>query len=46
MDGDIAKLDEISKLAEEYEALLMVDDAHGEGVGRSWKRDCQSFWVI
>ncbi|MBR51981.1 MAG: glycine C-acetyltransferase [Gammaproteobacteria bacterium] len=32
MDGDIAKLDEISKLAEEYEALLMVDDAHGEGV--------------
>jgi glycine C-acetyltransferase len=32
MDGDIAKLDEIAKLATEHEALLMVDDAHGEGV--------------
>ena len=32
MDGDIAKLDEIAKLAREHEALLMVDDAHGEGV--------------
>ncbi len=32
MDGDIAELDEIAKLASEHEALLMVDDAHGEGV--------------
>ena len=36
MDGDIAPLPEIADLAEEYECILMVDDAHGEGVlGRS-----------
>ena len=32
MDGDIAPLDKIYKVAEKYECLLMVDDAHGEGV--------------
>ncbi|KAA0007182.1 MAG: aminotransferase class I/II-fold pyridoxal phosphate-dependent enzyme [Thermoplasmata archaeon] len=32
MDGDIAKLDEIYKLSEEYRAMVYVDDAHGEGV--------------
>lgn len=32
MDGDIAPVDEIAKLAKEFNALLMVDDAHGEGV--------------
>ncbi len=32
MDGDIAKMDEIQKLADEYGALTYVDDAHGEGV--------------
>lgn len=32
MDGDIAPLDKIVKLAEEYEALVMVDDAHAVGV--------------
>jgi glycine C-acetyltransferase len=31
MDGDIAKLPEISALAEEYDALLMVDDSHATG---------------
>jgi glycine C-acetyltransferase len=31
MDGDIAKLHEIYKLAEKYEALLMVDDSHATG---------------
>ncbi|MCF7930826.1 MAG: glycine C-acetyltransferase [Acholeplasmataceae bacterium] len=36
MDGDIAKLPEIVKLAKKYKALTYVDDAHGSGVlGRS-----------
>ncbi|PKK93604.1 MAG: 8-amino-7-oxononanoate synthase [Tenericutes bacterium HGW-Tenericutes-6] len=32
MDGDIAKLPEIVKLAKKYQALTYVDDAHGSGV--------------
>jgi glycine C-acetyltransferase len=32
MDGDIAPLDHICAIAEQYGILLMVDDAHGEGV--------------
>ena len=32
MDGDVAKMDEIQELADEYGALTYVDDAHGEGV--------------
>ena len=32
MDGDIAPLDRIAELAEEFGAITMVDDAHGEGV--------------
>lgn len=32
MDGDIAKLPEIVALAEKYECMTYVDDAHGSGV--------------
>jgi glycine C-acetyltransferase len=32
MDGDIAPLDRIADAADEFEAMVMVDDAHGEGV--------------
>ncbi|MBT6874815.1 MAG: aminotransferase class I/II-fold pyridoxal phosphate-dependent enzyme [Euryarchaeota archaeon] len=32
MDGDIAPLDEITNLAEEHDAMIFVDDCHGEGV--------------
>lgn len=36
MDGDIAKLDEICDLAEKYDALVMIDDAHSTGfVGKT-----------
>lgn len=32
MDGDIAPLDKIYAVTSKYGAILMVDDAHGEGV--------------
>lgn len=32
MDGDVAPLPEIYEVAKKYDILLMVDDAHGEGV--------------
>ncbi|MFC1878406.1 glycine C-acetyltransferase [Chloroflexota bacterium] len=32
MDGDIAPLDKIYDITGQYDAVLMVDDAHGEGV--------------
>ena len=31
MDGDVAKLDEICDLADRYDALVMIDDAHATG---------------
>lgn len=32
MDGDVAPLDRIYEVAKRHDLLLMVDDAHGEGV--------------
>ena len=32
MDGDIPPLDKIYAVSQNYETILMVDDAHGEGV--------------
>ena len=32
MDGDLAKVVELLKLAHQYDALILVDDAHGFGV--------------
>jgi glycine C-acetyltransferase len=32
MDGDVAQMDEIVKLAQAHGAMTYVDDAHGEGV--------------
>lgn len=32
MDGDIAPLDKIEKVAHEHNAMVYVDDAHGDGV--------------
>ncbi len=38
MEGDIAPLPQIVDIAEKYDAITMVDDAHGEGVlGRRGK---------
>jgi glycine C-acetyltransferase len=32
MDGDIAPLDKITKIAKDFGAMVYVDDAHGDGV--------------
>lgn len=32
MDGDVCPLDELTHLAEEHGAMVLVDDCHGEGV--------------
>ena len=46
MDGDIAPLPDIYEVATRYEAMLLVDDAHGFGVlGRDGSGNCLTFWV-
>lgn len=46
MDGDIAPLPEIVELAEKYDAMVMVDDAHATGVlGKHSRGTCELFNV-
>jgi glycine C-acetyltransferase len=44
MDGTIAPLDGICDLAEEYEALVMVDDCHSTGFLGDRGRGTHEFW--
>ena len=47
MDGDIAKLDQIVALAEKYDALVMVDDAHATGfLGKHGKGSAEHNGVL
>lgn len=47
MDGDMAPLDEIVKLAKKYNARVMVDDAHGVGiVGATGRGTAEYFNVM
>lgn len=46
MSGDVAKLPEIVKLAKEYGARVMVDDAHGLGVIGEGGRGTASYFGL
>ena len=47
MDGYIAKLDEITTLAEQYDALVMVDDSHATGfLGRTGRGSAEHHGVM
>lgn len=45
MDGDIAPMQDIAELAERYDAMIYVDDAHGTGIlgrtGRGTLEHCE-----
>jgi len=44
MDGDIGPVDKLSALAEKYNAIMMVDDAHASGVlGRNGRGSVDHF---
>ncbi len=47
MDGDIADLPALLKLAEEFNALLIIDDAHGFGVlGKTGRGALEHFGLL
>ncbi len=47
MDGDMARLDEITRLARHYDALVMVDDSHATGfVGPGGRGSAEYFGVL
>jgi glycine C-acetyltransferase len=47
MDGDIARLDEIVKLSEKYDAMILVDDSHSSGfIGRTGRGTHEHFDVM
>ncbi len=47
MDGFIAKLDEITALAEKYDAMVMVDDSHATGfVGKTGRGSGENHNVL
>ena len=46
MDGYLAKLDEITRLAEAHDAMVMVDDSHASGfIGRTGRGTPEHFGV-
>lgn len=46
MEGDVANLPEITRLAKQYDATVMVDEAHGIGVfGEGGRGVCNHFGV-
>lgn len=47
MDGDMAKLPKIVELAEEYDALVMVDDSHASGyIGKNGRGTAEHFGLL
>lgn len=46
MDGDIARLDKITSLAQKYKCKIMVDDAHGIGIVGKTGRGSAQFYNV
>lgn len=47
MDGDLAKLDEIVRLAEQYDAMVFIDDSHASGfIGKTGRGTHEHFEVL
>ncbi|MBF0104613.1 MAG: glycine C-acetyltransferase [Deltaproteobacteria bacterium] len=47
MDGDMARLDEITALAEKYQAMVLVDDSHATGfIGKTGRGTHEHFNVM